>query len=134
MLNVCTRVRRPHNYGTEMYKNENCTCKACKTIFFQCQICKFVTFLLPSSSCLPKVPFAAFERTHTIYGAILKATSHIERTFLISDDCCGASVASAQQHNQDIRRICYVEVGTNSQIHHRLLELHLTRVHCVTFY
>ena len=85
-----------------------------KLIFFKSQICKFVTFLLPSSSCLPKVPFAAFDRTHTIYGALLKATSHIERTFLISDDCCGASVASEQQHNQDIRRIYYVEVGTNS--------------------
>ena len=84
MLNVCTCVRRPHNCGTEMYKNENCTCKACKTIVLQCQTCKFVTFLLPSS-------FAVFDRRDTIYGAILKATSHIERTFLISDDCCGAS-------------------------------------------
>ena len=27
-----------------MSKNENCTCKACKTIVFHCQICKFVTF------------------------------------------------------------------------------------------
>ena len=37
-------------------KNENCTCKACKTIVFQNQICKFVTFLLPSSSYLRKLP------------------------------------------------------------------------------
>ena len=45
--------------------------------------------------------------------------------------CCGASVASEQQHNQDLIRI-YV----------RILEFitfcqtafHLTRVHCATFY
>ena len=37
-------------------KNENCTCKACKTIVFHCQICKFVRFLLPSSSWLRKLP------------------------------------------------------------------------------
>ena len=33
----------------EMYKNEECPCKACKTIVFHCQICKFVAFLLPTS-------------------------------------------------------------------------------------
>ena len=38
-------------------KNENCTCKACKTIVFHRQICKFDTFLLsPSSSWLRKLP------------------------------------------------------------------------------
>ena len=37
-------------------KNEDCTCKACKTIVFHNQICKFVTFLLPSSSWLRKLP------------------------------------------------------------------------------
>ena len=31
-----------------MSKTEKCTCKACKTIVFHYQICKFVTFLLPS--------------------------------------------------------------------------------------
>ena len=31
-------------------KNEKYTCKACKNTVFQCQICKFVGFLLPSSS------------------------------------------------------------------------------------
>ena len=35
----------------EISKNEKCTCRACKTIVFHCQICKFVTFLLPLSSC-----------------------------------------------------------------------------------
>ena len=36
--------------ASEMHKNENCTCKVCKTIVSHCQICKFVTFLSPSSS------------------------------------------------------------------------------------
>ena len=39
-----------------MDKNENCMCKACKSIAFHWQICKFVTFLLPSSSWLHKLP------------------------------------------------------------------------------
>ena len=34
-------------------------CKACKTIVFHYQICKFVTFLLPSSSWLRNLPMAA---------------------------------------------------------------------------
>ena len=34
----------------EMFKNDKCTCKACRTIVFHRQICKFRTFLLPSSS------------------------------------------------------------------------------------
>ena len=41
-------------------KNENCTCKACKTIvcmhIFDNQICKFVGFMMPSSSWLRKLP------------------------------------------------------------------------------
>ena len=61
--------RSPHNCKTGHFtsqkererlrnvKNENCTCKACKTIVFHCQICKFVTFLLPSSSWLRKLSF-----------------------------------------------------------------------------
>ena len=35
-----------------MFKNEKCTCKACITFVAHCQICKFVTFLLPSLSWL----------------------------------------------------------------------------------
>ena len=42
-----------------MSKDEKCTCKACKTIVFHCQICKFVRFLLPSSSCLLKLPIVS---------------------------------------------------------------------------
>jgi len=63
---ICSR--RPHNCKTGNFtsqkererlrnvKNEKCTCKACKTILFHCQRCKFVTFLLPSSPWLRKLP------------------------------------------------------------------------------
>ena len=34
--------------------------------------------------------------------------------------CCGASVGSEQQHNQDLRRIHYIKGGTNARIHHFL--------------
>ena len=40
----------------KMSKNEKCTCKACKNTVFHCQLCKFVGFLLPSSSWLLKLP------------------------------------------------------------------------------
>ena len=39
-----------------MSKDEKCTCKACKNIVLDCQICKFEGFLLPSSSWLLKLP------------------------------------------------------------------------------
>ena len=39
-----------------MSEDEKCTCKACKNTVFHCQICKFVGFLLPSSSWLLKLP------------------------------------------------------------------------------
>ena len=41
-------------------KNEKCTCKACKNTVFLGQICKFVRFLLPSSSWLLKLPSGNF--------------------------------------------------------------------------
>ena len=41
----------------EMCKNEKCTCRACKTIVFHYQICKFMTFLLPSSSSCALTPY-----------------------------------------------------------------------------
>ena len=40
----------------KMSKDGKCTCKACKNTVFHCQICKFVGFLLPSSSRLLKLP------------------------------------------------------------------------------
>ena len=41
-----------------MSKDQKCTCKACKNNVFHCQICKFVGFLLPSSSWLLKLPYS----------------------------------------------------------------------------
>ena len=40
----------------EMDKNEKRTCRACKAIVFSHQICKFVTFSLPSLLSLLKLP------------------------------------------------------------------------------
>ena len=47
--------RRKNENVFKMSKDEKCTCKACKACkntVFHCQICKFVGFLLPSSSWL----------------------------------------------------------------------------------
>ena len=52
---VISRRRKNENVF-KMSKNEKCTCKACKNAVFHCQICKFVGFLLPSSSWLLKLP------------------------------------------------------------------------------
>ena len=43
-----------------MQKNEECTCKACKTVVFRRQICKFLTFSSPSSSWLLKLPIVSW--------------------------------------------------------------------------
>ena len=48
---VISRHRKNENVFI-MSKDEKCTCKACKNTVFHCQICKFVGFLLPSSSWL----------------------------------------------------------------------------------
>ena len=42
--------------SSKCQKMKKCTCKACKNTVFSCQICKFVGFLLPSSSWLLKLP------------------------------------------------------------------------------
>ena len=52
---LISRRRRNENVF-QMSKDEKCTCKACKNPVFHCQICKFVGFLLPSSSWLLKLP------------------------------------------------------------------------------
>ena len=54
---VISRRRKNENVF-KMSIDEICTCKACKNIVFHCQICKFVGFLLPSSSWLLKLPIA----------------------------------------------------------------------------
>ena len=55
---VISRHRKNENVF-KMPKDENCTCKACKNTAFHCQICKFVGFVLPSSSGLLKLPSLA---------------------------------------------------------------------------
>ena len=55
---VISRRRKNENVF-KISKNENCTCKACKSIVLHCQMCKFETFLLPSSSWLLKLPIVA---------------------------------------------------------------------------
>ena len=57
----------------ETYRNETCTCKACKTIVLHFQIWKFVTFLLPSSSCLLKLPTVFPSKELLLYGLVTKA-------------------------------------------------------------
>ena len=52
--------RRKNENVFKMSKDEKCTCKACKNTVFHCQICKFVTFLLPSSSWLLKLPLSLY--------------------------------------------------------------------------
>ena len=52
---VISSLRKNENVF-KMSKDEKCTCEACKNTVFHCQICKFVGFLLPSSSWLLKLP------------------------------------------------------------------------------
>ena len=61
---VISRRRKNENV-CGMSKNEKCTCKAWKSIVFHCQICKFVTFLLPLSPWLRKLPTMRSQRTIT---------------------------------------------------------------------
>ena len=56
---VISRRRKNENVF-KVSKDEKCTCKACKNTVFHCQICKFVGFLLPSSSWLLKLPYENF--------------------------------------------------------------------------
>ena len=60
---VISRRRRNENVF-KMSKDEICTCKACKNTVFHCQICKFVGFLLPSSSWLLKLPNCRNAKLH----------------------------------------------------------------------
>ena len=48
--------RRKHENFFKMSNIEKCTRKACKSTVFHCKICKFVGFLLRSSSWLLKLP------------------------------------------------------------------------------
>ena len=68
--------RRKNENVFKMSKDEKCTCKACKNSVFNCQICKFVGFLLPSSSWLLKLRIF-------FNGA---PTSHLEAPFVNRED------------------------------------------------
>ena len=59
---VISRRRKNQNVF-KMSKDEKFTCKACKHPVFHCQICKFVGFLLASSSWLLKLPNGCCENT-----------------------------------------------------------------------
>ena len=63
--------------------------------------------------------------------------------FLEEAYCCGASVASEQQHKQDLRRINKREILEFTTFYHNALHLittfyhnalHLTRLHCASYY
>ena len=54
---VISRRRKNENIF-KMSNDEKCTCKAGKNPVFHCRICKFVAFLLPSSSWLLKLPIS----------------------------------------------------------------------------
>ena len=62
---VISRRRKNENVF-KMSKVEKCTCKACKNTVFHCQICKFVRFLLPSSSWLLKFPIFSQRKRHKV--------------------------------------------------------------------
>ena len=72
-LNIChhmftssTHLQKNENVY-KMSKHEKGTCKACKNTVFHCQICKFVGFLLRSSSWLLKLPTNTLSRRFQIY-------------------------------------------------------------------
>ena len=66
--------RRTNENVFKMSKDEICTCKACKNTVFNCQICKFVGFLLPSSSWLLKLPLM-FSSNITLEEFVLRSLS-----------------------------------------------------------
>ena len=62
-----------------MSKDEKCTCKACKNTVFHPQICKFVGFLLPSSSWFRKLPnYFKSARSH-VKGSLTTKTTVTKR-------------------------------------------------------
>ena len=70
---VISRRRKNENVF-KMSKDEICKCKACKNTVFNCQICKFVGFLLPSSSWLLKLPLM-FSSNITLAEFVLRSLS-----------------------------------------------------------
>mgnify|MGYP006964766695 CR=1 FL=1 len=56
----------------KMWKHWKCTCKARKNTVFHCSICKFVWFLLPSSSWLLELPSLAPRKEPNLFFAYQK--------------------------------------------------------------
>ena len=63
------RCRKNENVY-KMSKNEKCTCKACKTTVFHCQICRFLTFLLSLPSWLLKHHSSSRRDVTKIYRSV----------------------------------------------------------------
>ena len=67
-------------------------------------------------------PFYTPYDVNPTYSLVRSPNSKITNQRIIDfKNCCGASVASEQQHYQDLRRI-YIKGSTNSRIHHFLPE------------
>ena len=66
LLEVISSRRKNENVF-KMSKDEKCTSKACKNTVFHCHICKFVGFLLPSSSWLLKLPFISIGTSYLLF-------------------------------------------------------------------
>ena len=68
--------------GKEMDKNEKRTCRACKAIVFAHQICKFVTFSLPSPLSLLKLPTREFKKRRRLRHRQRHKAKGKERNFI----------------------------------------------------
>ena len=50
-------VERTRTSSTEMSKDEQCTCKACKNTVFHCEICRLVGVLIAVLAVVLKLPY-----------------------------------------------------------------------------
>ena len=95
---VISRRRKNENVY-KMSKNEKCTCKACKNTVFLCQICKFVGFLLPSTSCLLKLPNIGSKSAEFVVGSDSIVTLTHSEGQLTSLRLRGSQLHKQQQKN-----------------------------------
>ena len=78
--------------GKEMDKNEKCTCRACKAIVFSLEICKFVTFSLPSPLSLLKLPNREFKICDaTVTKTSFKIATSSQLIFFVIVSACPTS-------------------------------------------
>ena len=76
-------------------KTKNAHAKRAKLLFFRCQICKFVTFLLPSSSWLLKLPNNQQWQSHFL----LMSIHYHSFTFLLPGTMtCPAGLVKGKEH------------------------------------